>query len=77
MDKKDSGVLPITDVRMTRFSITLIDGVDFVLNCLDRMWGGELFVPKIPSYRILDVANAICSNAQKKSNWYQTLRKIA
>ena len=66
MDKKDSGVLPITDVRMTRFSITLIDGVDFVLNSLDRMWGGELFVPKIPSYRILDVANAICSNAQKK-----------
>ena len=52
-------VLSITDERMTRFSITLQQGVDFVLDCLERMWGGELFVPKIPSYRILDVAEAI------------------
>lgn len=53
------GVLPITDPRMTRFSITLAEGVRFVLACLDRMWGGELFVPKIPSYRIMDVAAAV------------------
>lgn len=53
------GVLPITDDRMTRFSITLQQGVDFVLKCLGTMWGGELFVPKIPSYRILDVAAAV------------------
>ena len=59
MDKKNTGVLPITDDRMTRFNITLQQGVDFVLKCLDKMWGGELFVPKIPSYRILDVAKAI------------------
>jgi UDP-N-acetylglucosamine 4,6-dehydratase/5-epimerase len=62
--RKDGGVLPITDPRMTRFSITLEQGVEFVINCLDRMWGGELFVPKIPSYRILDVANAIAPDAR-------------
>ena len=59
IDLKDRGVLPITDERMTRFNITLKDGVDFVLQCLEKMWGGELFVPKIPSYKILDVAKAI------------------
>ncbi|MBC8182575.1 UDP-N-acetylglucosamine 4,6-dehydratase (inverting) [candidate division KSB1 bacterium] len=59
MEKKKTGVLPITHERMTRFNITLQEGVDFVLSCLAKMWGGELFVPKIPSYRILDVAEAI------------------
>lgn len=59
LQQREKGVLPITDERMTRFSITLQQGVDFVLACLDRMWGGELFVPKIPSYRILDVAAAV------------------
>jgi len=59
LKQREKGVLPITDERMTRFNITLKEGVDFVLQCLDKMWGGELFVPKIPSYRILDVANAI------------------
>lgn len=57
--KKETGTLPITDNHMTRFNITLQEGVDFVLQCLDKMWGGELFVPKIPSYKILDVAKAI------------------
>lgn len=59
MRRRATGVLPVTDERMTRFSITLQQGVDFVLASLERMWGGELFVPKIPSYRILDVAEAI------------------
>ena len=58
-DRQKTGVLPITDERMTRFNISLQDGVDFVLQCLDKMWGGELFVPKIPSYRITDVAKAV------------------
>lgn len=62
--KKEGGVLPITDKNMTRFNITLQQGVDFVLQCLDKMWGGELFVPKLPSYRILDLANAIAPNAE-------------
>lgn len=57
--KKATGKIPITDERMTRFNITLQEGVDFVLKCLEIMWGGELFVPKIPSYKILDVAKAI------------------
>ena len=59
IQKKSSGVIPITDERMTRFNITLQQGVDFVIQCLGRMWGGELFVPKIPSYKIIDVAKAI------------------
>lgn len=59
LQRKASGILPITDERMTRFSITLQRGVDFVLECFHRMRGGELFVPKIPSYHILDVASAV------------------
>jgi len=51
--------LPITDVRMTRFWITLQHGVDFVLKGFQRMYGGELFVPKIPSVRIVDLASAM------------------
>ena len=66
LKQKKTGVLPITDERMTRFNITLQQGVDFVLQCLETMWGGELFVPKIPSYRILDVAEAIAPDAIRK-----------
>jgi len=66
MEKKKTGLLPITDKRMTRFNITLQEGVDFVLNSLKRMWGGEIFIPKIPSYRILDVAKAIAPEAKYK-----------
>lgn len=57
--KRKEGILPVTDEKMTRFNITLQEGVDFVLSCLEKMWGGELFVPKIPSYKILEVAKAI------------------
>ena len=64
MERKKNGILPITDKRMTRFNITLQDGVDFVLQSLDKMWGGELFVPKIPSYKILDVAKAIAPDCR-------------
>lgn len=56
----------ITDPEMTRFNITLNEGVSFVLKCLDLMWGGEIFVPKIPSYKILDVLKAINSKARIK-----------
>ncbi len=64
LSRRDSGVLPVTDERMTRFSITLQQGVDFVLQCLETMHGGEIFVPKLPSYRILDVAEAIVPEAK-------------
>ena len=57
--QREKGEISITDERMTRFNITLDEGVSFVLNCLSKMWGGELFVPKIPSYKILDIAEAI------------------
>jgi len=66
-EKRKEGLLPITDERMTRFNITLQEGVDFVLKSLDRMWGGEIFVPKIPSYRILDIAKAIAPECEYKN----------
>ena len=59
LDRKRTGVLPITDPRMTRFNISLQDGVDMVLWSIEHSWGGEVLVPKIPSYRITDVAQAI------------------
>ncbi|MEO1272401.1 MAG: UDP-N-acetylglucosamine 4,6-dehydratase (inverting) [Myxococcota bacterium] len=59
LDRRTSGVLPITDPAMTRFNITLQEGVDMVLWALEHAQGGEIFVPKIPSYRIMDVAEAI------------------
>ncbi len=59
LQKKKEGILPITDPNMTRFNISLADGVQMVMHALEVAWGGELFVPKIPSYRIMDVAEAI------------------
>jgi FlaA1/EpsC-like NDP-sugar epimerase len=64
--KRKEGVLPITNEKMTRFTITLEDGVNMVLHALEHAWGGELFVPKIPSYRIMDVAEAIGPDCEKK-----------
>jgi UDP-N-acetylglucosamine 4,6-dehydratase len=62
----EHGVLTITDLRMTRFWITLEQSVDFVINCLDQMGGGEIFVPKIPSMRVTDIAEAIAPDAEQK-----------
>ncbi len=59
LSKRHEGVLPITDDRMTRFSISLEEGVKMVFNAIEYAWGGEIFVPKIPSYRIMDVAEAV------------------
>lgn len=59
LDRRSSGVLPITDARMTRFNISLQEGVDMVLWSIENAEGGEILVPKIPSYRITDVAEAI------------------
>jgi UDP-N-acetylglucosamine 4,6-dehydratase/5-epimerase len=61
-----SGHLPITDIRMTRFWITLQQGVDFVLKNFERMHGGEIFVPKIPSVRIVDLAKAMAPGLPQK-----------
>ena len=59
LDRAKHGVLPITHRDMTRFNISLSEGVDVVIYALEHSMGGELFVPKIPSYRIIDVAEAI------------------
>ncbi len=63
--KRTDGVLPITVESMTRFNISLQGGVDMVMHALETAWGGEIFVPKIPSYRIMDVAEAIGPNCDK------------
>lgn len=64
--KRDEGFLPITDSNMTRFNISLSGGVDMVLHALEHAWGGEIFVPKIPSYKITDVAKAIAPNIEHR-----------
>ena len=66
LKKKSEGLLPITDSNMTRFNITLEEGVDMVLHALDKAEGGEIFVPKIPSYKITDLATAICDKCEQK-----------
>jgi len=63
--KRTDGILPITVESMTRFNISLQGGVDMVMHALETAWGGEIFVPKIPSYKILDVAEAIGPECQK------------
>jgi UDP-N-acetylglucosamine 4,6-dehydratase len=64
---RSTGVLPITDPRMTRFWITLDQGVRFVLRSLEIMQGGELFVPKIPSMKVTDLASAIAPECEQKT----------
>lgn len=64
MKKRIEGKLPITDPNMTRFNISLQGGVDMVIHAIENAWGGEIFVPKIPSYRITDVATAIAPNCE-------------
>lgn len=66
LKQRETGLLPITDPRMTRFWITLEQGVNFVLDSLKRMVGGELFVPKIPSMNIMDLAKAIAPECKTK-----------
>ena len=66
LHKKKEGILPITDERMTRFWITLEQGVSFVLKCLEIMVGGEIFVPKLPSMKIIDLAETICPECKKQ-----------
>jgi UDP-N-acetylglucosamine 4,6-dehydratase (inverting) len=65
INKKKEGSLPITDPNMTRFNISLQGGVDMVMYALENAWGGEIYIPKIPSYRIMDVAKAIGPDCKK------------
>ena len=66
LKKRNDGVLPITDKKMTRFNISLQDGCQMVFDAIEKAWGGELFVPKIPSYKIVDVATAICADCRQE-----------
>lgn len=66
LNKKKEGVLPITHEKMTRFNISLEDGCEMVFYAIDQAWGGEVFVPKIPSYKITDVAKAIAPNCKQE-----------
>ena len=62
--KKSEGKLPITDASMTRFNISLKGGVDMVMHAIEHAWGGEIFIPKIPSYKITDIAKAVAPTAE-------------
>jgi UDP-N-acetylglucosamine 4,6-dehydratase (inverting) len=64
MNKRSEGKLPITDPTMTRFNISLQGGVDMVMHAMEYAWGGEIFIPKIPSYKILDVAHAVAPDCE-------------
>lgn len=73
---KDSGEFPITDYRMTRFSINLQQGIDIVQYALDNSLGGEIFVPKTPSYKITTVADAIAQNNKRREIGIRNSEKI-
>jgi len=64
LKKRETGIIPITHPSMTRFNISLQSGVDMVMYAIENSWGGEIFIPKIPSYRIIDVANAVAPNCK-------------
>ncbi len=66
LSKRKEGILPVTDPNMTRFNISLQEGADMVLHAMDSAWGGEIFVPKIPSYKIIDVAKAVGPECEHK-----------
>jgi len=76
LKQRSRGVLPITDINMTRFNISLQDGVNMVLHALNIAWGGEIFIPKIPSYKITDVAKAIGPECDHKITGIRPGEKI-
>ncbi len=65
LEQRKNGTITITDERMTRFWITLEQGVQFVIDCIDRMRGAEVFIPKIPSMRVIDLAEVIAPGIEK------------
>ncbi|MCK4598751.1 UDP-N-acetylglucosamine 4,6-dehydratase (inverting) [Candidatus Bipolaricaulota bacterium] len=76
LKQRENGKITITDERMTRFWITLEQGVRFVINCIERMEGGEIFVPKIPSMKLMDLVDAIAPDAQKEITGIRSGEKI-
>jgi len=76
VEQRRTGTVTVTDKRMTRFWITLEQGVEFVIRCTESMHGGEIFVPKIPSMKILDLTEAIAPNCEVKYNGVRPGEKI-
>ncbi len=76
LSKRKEGILPITDVNMTRFNISLTEGVNMVLHALETAWGGELFVPKIPSFKVTDLAKAVGPECEHKVSGIRPGEKI-
>lgn len=76
LEQRKTGKITITDERMTRFWITLEQGVRFVINCISKMRGGEIFVPKIPSMKILDLANTIAPDTERECTGIRPGEKI-
>jgi len=74
--QKKTGVLTVTDKRMTRFWLTLTAGVEFVLQCLNRMQGGEIFIPRIPSMNIMDLVEAIAPGCETEVTGIRPGEKI-
>ena len=76
LEQRQTGKITITDERMTRFWITIEQGVDFVIRCIELMHGGEVFIPKIPSMRLVDMAQEIAPNCQWKMTGIRPGEKI-
>ena len=76
VEQRRTGTVTVTDERMTRFWITLEQGVDFVIRCAESMHGGEIFVPKIPSMKIMDLTDAIAPDCEVKINGIRPGEKI-
>jgi UDP-N-acetylglucosamine 4,6-dehydratase (inverting) len=66
LEQKKRGILTLTDKRMTRFWITLEEGINFVIECIEKMKGGEIFIPKIPSMKVIDLAKVLAPKAKIK-----------
>jgi len=76
LSQKKTGQITVTDSRMTRFWITLDQGVRFVISCIEKMHGGEIFVPKIPSMKIVDLAKAVAPECEIKFSGIRPGEKI-
>lgn len=76
LEQKKNGILNVTDSRMTRFNINMNEAIKFVINALENSKGGEIFVPKIPSFYITDLAKAVCKNCKIKITGIREGEKI-
>jgi len=76
LKQRKNGTITVTDERMTRFWISLEQGVRFVIRCIEDMHGGEVFVPKIPSMKVIDLAKAVAPRSEGECDWNSPRRKL-